>query len=453
MHVVPKAIVGSILTLIALAFLLIVTTAANSPGIIPLAGVAFPLNAGYSAAFKMSDRTATVLSLPGIFINLYAVIYAYGRQICALARSRLLPTFLTWTTANNVPYMALIFGSLLGYLIILGLYYNDRENMQTILNYLFSAAQMGSFSVYIISLLSFIIFRQKYSSLQRHFVNKLGIPSAIVGIIIFLFAFIGVAFFQEDQYHSVVYYTVFVGAMTAYYFGYARHVQCFSPEEQSILFAVYIIKSMLILFFIDHFLKMFVPANSRKRTLWSRLGRKFLSLVDQLDSSHQTSEWLSSVFNGRRQHHAHNNRSSIISQGQVAGSGSSPQKSSVRPSNKHAAAANSGGDDVMSIRSTSVGGNLDAADEHKLNNQEDLTVVSASPTAAVTSALGGGISGMTYFLDTLNELDEPAENKVRVKGGGSTSNYKAEESSLRVVPVEDVERFIPDVVVQVDTNS
>lgn len=239
---VPRAIVAAMVTLIILAFLIMVTSAANAPGIIDLAAVAFPLNAGYSTAFKISDRMATILSIPGVFISTYSLMYAYGRQICAMSRSKLLPTFLSWTTRDNVPYMALICGCLLGYCILLGLYYNDPVYILT-LNYLFYASQMGSFTVYIVSMLSFIIFRFKYTAMQRHYENKLGVTSAVIGIVIFLFAFVGVGFYQNDAYESITMYTCFVAGMSLYYLLYARHVQCFSPEEQSILFAVYIIKS------------------------------------------------------------------------------------------------------------------------------------------------------------------------------------------------------------------
>lgn len=242
--VVPRAIVAAMVTLILLAFLIMVTSAANAPGIVDLAAVAFPLNAGYSTAFKISDRMATILSIPGVFISTYSLMYAYGRQICALSRSKLVPTFLSWTTRDNVPYMALCGGCLLGYSILLGLYYNDPNYLVT-LNDLFLASQMGSFTVYIVSMLSFVIFRYKYSAMERHYVNRLGVASAVVGIVIFLFAFVGVGFFQKDGYESIAMYTTFVGGMTFYYVFYARHQECFSPEEQSILFAAYVIKSKL----------------------------------------------------------------------------------------------------------------------------------------------------------------------------------------------------------------
>ena len=230
------------ITLILLAFVIMVTSASNAPGIIELSAVAFPLNAGFSTAFKISDRMATILSIPGVFISTYSLMYAYGRQICALSRSKLVPTFLSWTTSDNVPYMSLIGGCLLGYSILLGLYYNDPNYLVT-LNYLFLASMMGSFTVYIVSMLSFIIFRYKYAAMERHYVNKLGVASAVIGIVIFMFAFVGIGFYQNDGYVSISMYTTFVGGTSLYYFLYARHTQCFSPEEQSILFTVYIIKS------------------------------------------------------------------------------------------------------------------------------------------------------------------------------------------------------------------
>jgi len=152
---------------------------------------------------------------------------------------------------------------------------------------------MGSFSVYIVSMISFIVFRYKYILLERHFVNKLGITSAVIGIIIFLFTFIAVGFFQNDFHHSITMYVCFVAIVSIYYFAYARYVQCFSPEEQSILFAVYVIKS-----------------NSRKKTIWSWVGRKVHRTVDRIDPNHHLADLLSWTDHG---HKKASNSSSRIS--------------------------------------------------------------------------------------------------------------------------------------------
>lgn len=246
MHVVPKVIITTFCTLFALAVVLTVCVAAQYPTIYYLPQSILPLIFGFSTIFKTTLNYAAIAVLPSQFIAIYSLMYVFARQMCALSRSHLLPSPLSWTTKENVPYMSLLVGSVLGFLSLIGLKYGTA-NFDSTLYKMYYAAQMGSITVYIISMLSFIIFRYKYSTLERHFVNWLGIPSAVVGITIFAFTWVGLGFYQQDHYFVIKVYAGLFGFASVFYYLYAKQHQSFSEEEQSILFAAYVIKGELFL--------------------------------------------------------------------------------------------------------------------------------------------------------------------------------------------------------------
>lgn len=214
----------------------------------------YPLNMGYAEAFQMSDELATILSLPGLFISNYAFMYAYGKQLFALSRSKLMPTAFSLTYGQiKMPHVALIVGAVIGYVFVLIIWFVS-SNLTASMNTIYNACQMGSFLIYCASFCSYIIFRTKYHTLERKFNNRFGIASAVLGIIIFVIAFYGVAFLQEDQYQAVIAFVCFLALASASYFLYARYHQCYSPEESSIMFIIYVIKGKLVLLFLTIFL-------------------------------------------------------------------------------------------------------------------------------------------------------------------------------------------------------
>lgn len=237
---------ATVLTLFVLAMALIVCAAAQYPTVFYLHYYNIPLSFGFAKIFHTTINYATITVLPSQFIVLYALMYVYGRQICALSRSSLLPAVFSYTTKDNTPYVAIILGMVLGYICLVALKFGT-QNFDSTLYKMYYAAQMGSITVYIISMISFIIFRYKYSTLQRHFRNWGGIASAVLGIVIFAFTWVGLGFLQGDHFFVIKVYSGLFGFASVYYILYARKHQSFSQEEQSILFAVYIIKGKLLM--------------------------------------------------------------------------------------------------------------------------------------------------------------------------------------------------------------
>lgn len=224
---------------------LIVCSAAQSPGFILLSDFSFPLSPGFSAAFGVSEKVVSIFMLPISFSGLYTLMYIYGRIMCAMARSKLLPSSFALTTSNNVPYVSLIVGTSIGYSILLVCYYSI-PNYYEVLSQVYCGVLMCTISVYFACCISFIVFRLRYSSLERHYVNRLGIASAIFAMSIYGFTFIAAAGFSNN-YVSVKVYFGFIGVITVYYLLLARKSQTFSPEEKAVLFTAYVLKGKFLI--------------------------------------------------------------------------------------------------------------------------------------------------------------------------------------------------------------
>ena len=224
--------------LIATALGILFCSASMSPGVVALASEALPLSDGYSRAFNISKRAASLLALPGVYATAFGFMFLYGRQMSSMAKSGLFPVALKQTFGpSKTPYVALLSGSAIGYCILIILYFSYRR----LLSSLFNICILGSFFVYLHSFASFIVFRYKFSQLERNFTNPLGVCSAVWGMFVFVVSFIGVAAFQNDNQEAIVIFVVLLCVCSVYYYVVACKRQYFSSEEQSIMFVTYVI--------------------------------------------------------------------------------------------------------------------------------------------------------------------------------------------------------------------
>lgn len=241
----PRGIVATLIFLVICAFIIPFVVYTQYPGLLDDEIMDyFPLNGGFITALGMNDQTASIIALPSLYIANALYIFGYGKQLSALAHSNLLPSFMGWTLPNSkIPYMSLIVGSVLGIFLLFILTHVMKQTYYSVeTTAWFNAALLGSYFTFIISFISFIIFRVKYPNLKRSFFNPLGIIGAVIGILSFLLMSVGLVGFSADDHKSFQYFLSFIGICTIYYFVYAKRHQRFSKEEQSVMFIVYLIK-------------------------------------------------------------------------------------------------------------------------------------------------------------------------------------------------------------------
>jgi L-asparagine transporter-like permease len=95
--------------------------------------------------------------------------------------------------------------------------------------------------IYIFAFVAYLVFVQKYSSVNREFHSPLGVIGAYYGIVIFAVGFIATVGFQGKRYVPIVFFIIYLIVMAIYYFLYALKNQKFSADEQKALFTAYII--------------------------------------------------------------------------------------------------------------------------------------------------------------------------------------------------------------------
>jgi amino acid transporter len=196
-----------------------------------------PLNDGYIRMFRITSEVATILSIPATYATAFGFIFAYGRVITAMAKSSLFPRIFIQTYGPyQTPYVAFLFGSVIGYAICILVYF-----IPVVSTYLFNICILSGFMAYISQFVGFILFRRRHASQERLFVSPLGIPGAVYGIIVFSMATISIIGFQSDHHVAVIVTVCAVVLYTIYYFSYAKKRQRFSPEEKFI-FVLQIVK-------------------------------------------------------------------------------------------------------------------------------------------------------------------------------------------------------------------
>jgi ethanolamine permease len=214
----------------------------DSNGTIFLANDLNPLNNGFMLMFKISSDVATILSIPATYATAFGFIFAFGRVILAMAKSSLFPPVFTRTCGRyESPYVAILAGSVIGYILCIVVYF-----VPSVATYLFNYCILSGFVAYISQFIGFILFRVRHSTEKRLFVSPLGIPGAVYGIVVFSMASISVMGFQNDQSIAFIAFLVGIIIYSTYYFLYAKKRQRFSPEEKFI-FVLQIVKCKWIL--------------------------------------------------------------------------------------------------------------------------------------------------------------------------------------------------------------
>ena len=233
-----------IVTLFCTAIGILFTACSQYPGTEALSKTSLPLTAGFSRIFNITPDEARWLSFPALYANFYGFVWACGKQLSSMAKSGLLPEQMGYmTSATDTPYVSLIVGMILSMSLAL-ISYNDVINI----HFKEDVKYMYMLSSYVISaamFVSYIVFKQKYSSLPRSFTSPVGLYGAGVGLLIFWSNAIAIVIFLEEFQLPLVALTISTVLMAIYYFMVLDGNQQFSEEEKEKLFKAYLINGKL----------------------------------------------------------------------------------------------------------------------------------------------------------------------------------------------------------------
>jgi ethanolamine permease len=234
----PRGLLYGLLTLIVAAFLTLFLNAGIAPGSKVLGSSAEPLFEGFKTIFGagLGAKLLALVAVTGLIASFHSIIFAYGRQIFSLSRAGYFPRWLSRTHRHRrTPHIALLSGALLGYLVAYGIYALGPEHPVGAV--LLNMAVFGAVIAYALQMLSYILLRIRLPDIERPYRSPLGVPGAVVALVIALVTLI--ALFVTDP----IYQKVVIGAAVWYGLGllwfavYARRRLVLAPEESFALSA------------------------------------------------------------------------------------------------------------------------------------------------------------------------------------------------------------------------
>jgi amino acid permease len=162
----------------------------------------------------------------------------------AMSRSGLLPSALSLTSSTGTPWVAMVSGSLLGYVVCVAgrITYKEPEAFARFNTIVYNCMLIVALSNYITQICSFIILRVSYRMLSRGYSSPFGISGAVVGFTIFGTSLIALLGWGSSIWLSVVLVLSYMSIGIGYYILVARKKLLLSPEEQVALFMIYSIK-------------------------------------------------------------------------------------------------------------------------------------------------------------------------------------------------------------------
>lgn len=190
-----------------------------------------PLLDGFRA--MVGDQAAAILALLaliGLLASLMGIMFAYGRNMYSLSRAGYYPRWLSLTGKSKTPWVALVFGAVLGFLalVIVQAAGGDASPAGAIV---LNIAVWGAVLAYFLQMVSFIVLRRKFPNASRPYKSPWGLfgaySAAAIAAIVFLGLLFNSAFWLAIVAIIVVYAVIFVGFAV-----YGRNRLVLSPEEE-----------------------------------------------------------------------------------------------------------------------------------------------------------------------------------------------------------------------------
>jgi ethanolamine permease len=210
---IPNGSIACVFTLFFFSiFILCVTCSLSPTG--DLASAMSPLDVGNSLIYKIDPSLVIAFAIPATFATAFGFIFAYGKLICSLALSNLLPIELSHTTQrNSQPYAAMIAGSILGFFICLLAFYSPYIGLQ-----LFNICVLSAFTCYVSQCVGFFLLKTKFLSLKRKFTSPLGVSGAFYAGSLYTLGIISVIAFQDDGQFAFIVFICIIALTSAYYY-------------------------------------------------------------------------------------------------------------------------------------------------------------------------------------------------------------------------------------------
>lgn len=240
----PRGIMLGFATLALSAFLVVLLNPSIAGvGSFALGSSLEPALDGIRAMFPDVGWAASafgVVALIGLVASFHTILYAQGRQVYSLSRAGYFPSALSETHATyKTPHLAMIAGSVLGLGVMLVIWYANggggpgetQLGDDIIGSVLLNMAVFGAMLSYIAQAVSFIILRRKLPNIERPFRSPVGVPGAVLTIIIAAVT-LGYQIQDPNFFKGVIWVIVWCAVGIVYFALVGRHKLILSPEEE-----------------------------------------------------------------------------------------------------------------------------------------------------------------------------------------------------------------------------
>lgn len=227
----PRAILYSLATLVAISFLTVVLSSGIPPGAAQVAKSSEPLFLGFRTIFGagMTARLLALMACTGLIASFHAIIFAYGRQIYSLSRAGYFPTWLSVTHGTRqTPHRALLVGAALGLGAALAIRVTPQGGPVGAM--LLNMAVFGAVLAYLLQMASFVVLRLRFPQMERPYRSRAGIGGAALAAAIAALT-LWTLFRNPDYNKGVIGAAVWFLLGIAYYAIYARRRLVLAPEE------------------------------------------------------------------------------------------------------------------------------------------------------------------------------------------------------------------------------
>jgi ethanolamine permease len=232
----PRGIIAGMLTLMVSAFMIVLLNpSVIGVGSFKLATSGEPLLDGFRAVYGTSGAVILgLIALIGLIASFHTIVFAMGRQVYSLSRAGYFPVGLSVThSIYKTPHVAMIAGALvgLGIMMIMWFALGGDAAGSLIGSVLLNMAVFGAMCSYIAQAASFIMLRRNQPHIERPYRSPLGIPGAVVTIVICLVTLIYQV--QDPNFFKGVIWVVLWFAVGIVYFALiGRNKLILSPEEE-----------------------------------------------------------------------------------------------------------------------------------------------------------------------------------------------------------------------------
>ncbi|PKA39908.1 amino acid ABC transporter permease [Rhizobium sullae] len=231
----PRGIMLGMFTLIATGFLVLIINPAIPSGAFKLGSSGEPILDGFRAIYGTGwAKILALFAVAGLIASFHAIIFAFGRQIYSLSRAGYFPHFLSVTHgAHKTPNTALIAGSLVGFLVMLAVWFTQggEQAGSFIGGVLLNMAVFGAMFSYLLQGLTFIQLRRAFPNIERPYRSPFGVPGAVLTVVI---ALVTIFFQLTDPLYQkgVIGVAIWYALAIAYFAAHGRKTLVYSPEEE-----------------------------------------------------------------------------------------------------------------------------------------------------------------------------------------------------------------------------